>query len=284
MTARRPDGLTVGLAALLILAVGPCGRPAAAQGFIPNRATAYLFPTDVRDPRAVWVNPAGLGVLRDASIYAELSVGDPGASGRLRQINAGFNSRGLSLAYQRDILNAGIRGSTLRLGLAGGSKGLAAGVAVARYGGTGITSTGWDFGMTYLAMPQLTVGAVAANIGQPVVGGLRQRVTFVPGLTWHPGPIRALALSTLAHLTNHAEASYAFGAAWRTPGESSRWPIEIIARLDTDGGLRRSAFAFGLSIGGQNRFGAAVTTPGDASHLDAASVYGLVTREPTVRR
>lgn len=257
-------------------------HPLAAQQ-VPNRATAYLFPTDVRDPRAVWVNPAGLGVLRDASIYAELSVGDPGASGRLRQINAGFNSRGLSLAYQRDIFDAGIRGSTLRLGIAGGSQGLAAGVAVARYGVTGINSTGWDVGVTYLAMPGLTVGAVAANLGQPVVGGQRQRITFVPGLTWHPAPIRAIALSTVAHLTAHAEASYAFGVGWRTPGTSG-WPIEIIARLDTDGGFRRSAFALGLSIGGQNRFGAVITTPGDASHIDAASVYGLVTRQPAAGR
>lgn len=283
MTARRPGGRTAGLVALLLLAVGPSGRPAAAQSVTPNRATAYLFPTDVRDPRAVWVNPAGLGVLRDAAIYAELSVGDPGARGRLRQINAGFNSRGLSLAYQRDIFDGGLRGSTLRLGLAGGSQGLAGGVAVARYGGTGIKSTGWDFGITYLAHPQLTVGAVAANIGQPVVGGQRQRFTFVPGLTWHPGPIPAVAFSTAAHITPDSVASYAFGLSWRTPGASS-WPIEIIARLDTDGGLRRSAFVLALSIGGQNRFGAVVSTPGDASHLDGASVFGLVTRQPTSRR
>lgn len=283
MTVGRPDGLTAALGLLVLLAVGPSGRPAAAQAVTPNRATAYLFPTDVRDPRAVWVNPAGLGVLREASIYAELSVGDPGASGRLRQINAGFNSRGLSLGYQRDIFDGGLRGSTLRLGLGGGSQGLAAGIAVARYGGTGINSTGWDIGATYLALPQLTVGAVAANLGQPLVGGQRQRFTFVPGLTWHPAPIPALGFSTVAHITPDSVVSYAFGLSWRTPG-ASRWPFEIIARLDTDGGLRRSAFALALSIGGQNRFGAVVTTPGDASHIDAASVYGLVSREPTARR
>ena len=278
---RRFGGCCLIAAAFLI--AQPLDR-LTAQAVTPNRATAYLFPTDVRDPRAVWVNPAGLGVLRDASVYAELSVGDPGAHGRLRQINAGFNSRGLSLGYQRDIFDGGIRGSTLRLGLAGGSQGLAAGVAIARYGGTGITSTGWDVGVTYVALPQLTVGAVIANLGQPLVGGQRQRVTFVPGLTWHPAPIRSVALSTVAHVAPHTEASYAFGVSWRTPGTSSRWPFEIIARLDTDGGLRRSAFALALSIGGQNRFGAVVTTPGDASHLDAASVYGLVTRQPAAGR
>jgi len=278
---RRFGGLYA-LAAIALI-VYPSNR-LPAQQVAPNRATAYLFPTDVRDARAIWVNPAGLGVLREASVYAEVGVGDPGSRGRLRQINAGFNSRGLSLGYQRDIFDGGIRGSTLRLGIAGGSQGLAAGVAVARYGGTGITSTGWDIGVTYVARPGLTVGAVAANLGQPLVGGQRQRVTFVPGLTWHPAPIRSVALSTVAHVAPHTEASYAFGVSWRTPGTSSRWPIEIIARLDTDGGLRRSAFALALSIGGQNRFGAVITTPGDASHIDAASVYGLVTRQPAAGR
>src|SRR5262245_7881494 len=102
---------------MLLLAVGPSGRPAASQQVAPNRATAYLFPTAVEDARAIWLNPAGLGVRRDASIYAEALVGDPGANGRLRQMNVGFNSRGLSFAYQRDILDNGVRGSTYRLGL-----------------------------------------------------------------------------------------------------------------------------------------------------------------------
>src|SRR5437867_3929369 len=121
-----------------------------AQQVAPNRANSYLFPTDVHDARAVWVNPAGLGVSREASVYAEISVSDPGARGRLRQINAGFNSRGLSLGYQRDILDNGARGTTLRLGLAGGAQGLAAGFDIARYSGNGVNATGWDIGVSYV--------------------------------------------------------------------------------------------------------------------------------------
>src|SRR5438093_11305686 len=132
----------------------------------PNRSAAYLFPTDVHDARAIWVNPAGLGVLREASVYAEVGVGDPGSRGRLRQINAGFNSRGLSFGYQRDFFDGGVRGSTIRLGLAGGAGGLAAGFAVARYGGSGANESRWDRGMSYLAPPGLRFGAGAANLGQ----------------------------------------------------------------------------------------------------------------------
>lgn len=271
------------LLAVLLLPIGP---PAylPAQQVAPNRATAYLFPTDVRDARAVWVNPAGLAVLREASIYAEVGVGDPGSKGRLRQINAGFNSRGLSVAYQRDMFDDGEHGSTLRIGLGGGTQGLAAGVAIARYGGSGLHDTGWDLGASYTAKSHLTVGAVAANIGQPIVRGLRQRLTFVPGFTWRPPPVAGLALSSAAHLTTDSVESYAFGLAWRTNSANSRWPIEVIARMDTDNGLRRGAFALGFSIGAQNRFGAVATAPGDVSRIDQASVYGLVTREPAPGR
>jgi len=255
-----------------------------AQSVAPNLATGYLFPTDVRDARAIWVNPAGLGLTREASVYAELGVGEPGSRGRLRQINAGFNSRGLSLGYQKDFLDNGVRGTTLRLGLAGGARGLAAGFAVARYGGSGANATGWDLGVTYAALAQLRVGLVAANLGQPIVRGLRQHFNFIPGLTWHPGPIPAIAFSTSAHITTDSVLSYAFGLSWRTTSTSSRWPIEILARMDTDKGLRRGAFALGVSIGGENRGGAVITSPGDVSHIDGASVYGLVTRQPTGRR
>jgi hypothetical protein len=278
---RRFGGLsTIAVAALIAQPVNCL----TAQSVASNRAATYLFPTDVQDARAIWVNPARLAVAREASVYAEFNVGEPGAKGRLRQLSAGFNSRGLSLGYQRDILDNGVRGTTLRLGLAGGAQGLAAGVDIARYGGSGANATGWDIGVSYVALPRLTVGVVAANLGQPIVRGLRQQFTFIPGLTWHPGPIPALAFSTDARITRDSVESYAFGLSWRTTGTSSRWPIEIIARMDTDNGLRRGAFALGLSIGGENRFGAVVSTPGDVSHIDGASLYGLVAREPAPGR
>ena len=267
------------------MAVWPSGRPAVAQQVAPNRATAYLFPTNVQDVRALWVNPAGLGVQREASIYAELLVTDPGALGQLGQINAGFNARGLSVGYQRDNLDAGVRGHTYRLGLAGGSGGLAAGFAIALYRGTDAKATGWDVGVTYTVHPSLNAALVLANIGQPVVRGLQQHMTYIPGLTWTP--VAGLGLSTDARITPDSVASYAFGLSWRTGGgggTAGKWPIEVITRLDTDGDLRRGAFVFGLSLGAQDRFGAIGSTPGDVSRVDGASLYGLAAREPTARR
>jgi hypothetical protein len=252
-----------------------------AQQVAPNRALTYLLPTDVRDARAVWVNPAGLGMQREASIYAEFAVADPGSRGRLRQVNAGFNARGLSFGYQRDILDDRQRGHTYRLGLAGGTGGLAAGVAIAHYRGDGAKATGWDLGLTYIAYPSLTVGVVAVNVGQPLVRGIKQQLTYTPGLTWHPGPIPALGVSAAARMTTDSVASYTFALSWRA---QARLPLEVIARLDTDGGLRRGAFVLGLTVGGQDRLGAVLTTPGDVSGIDAVSLYGLSTREPVARR
>ena len=187
-----------------------------AQQVAPNRATAYLFPTEVQDARALWVNPAGLGELREASIYAEFLVTDPGALGQLGQINAGFNARGLSVGYQRDNLDDGVRGHTYRLGLAGGSGGLAAGFALALYRGTDAKSTGYDLGVNYTVHPSVTVGLVGANLSQPVVRGLQQRLTYIPGVTWRP-PVPGFAVSADARITPDSVAAYAFGLSWRTP-------------------------------------------------------------------
>jgi hypothetical protein len=249
----------------------------AAAQVAPNRATAYLHPTDVRDARALWVNPAGLGVLGEASVYAEIAVKDPGARGRLRQLNAGFNARGLAFGYQRDVFDGGRRGHTYRLGLAGASKGLAAGGAMALYRGD-TKGTGWDVGASYLIEggAALMVGGVVANIGQPMVRGLEQRLTFIPGATWRPlGP--ATALSVHARITPDSVMAYAFGLSWQ--GSGGRYPIGVLARLDTDGGLRRGAFAVGFSIGGPDRVGAVVSTPGNVSGVDAASLWGVSARK-----
>ena len=283
MSGRRTDGRSAGIWLLAaLLSVTPSARLPAQVAH--NRATAYLHPTDVRDARALWVNPAGLGVLREASVYAEIAVSDPGARGRLSQVSAGFNARGLALGYQRDVLDAGGRGHTYRLGIAGSAAQLAAGMAIAYYRGDGTKGTGWDVGATYGWFGGLTVGGVIRNLGQPVVRGIRQRLTFVPGATWHPTALPAAGLSMHARVTPDSVAAYAFGLSWRTGTDQSRWPLEIIARLDTDGGLRRGAFVLGLSIGHQDRVGAVASSPGDASSIDNVSLYGLATREPKKRR
>src|SRR3989449_9456798 len=103
---------------------------------------------------------------QEASLHLDLTVGDPGAAGRLRQLTLGFNSRGFSFGYQRDVFDGGVRGHTYRLGFAGGREGLAAGVAAAPYRG-GTSGAGWGAGIQYDAPPQGTRGGGVEEAGQP---------------------------------------------------------------------------------------------------------------------
>ena len=272
----RWDRWTVGLfLPLLLLASGALAQVA------PNNATLYLHPTDVSDARALWVNPAGLGHFPEASVHLDLTVGDPGAKGQLRQLTLGVNSRGLSLGYQRDLFSSGRRGHTYKLGYAAGRGGLAAGFATALYRG-GTSGTGWDVGILYDWTPALSIGGVIRNIGQPVVRDSTLRLTYVPSATLQLAG-RRVVLSALTRLTSDGVAGYGFGPRGTLRAGTSL-PIGLLARLDTDRSLHRGGFAFGFSLGAADMAGLVATTPADVNGIDALSLYGVSTRRFTSAR
>lgn len=255
------------LASLIALWAGGLGAQVVA-----NQATRYLFPTAATDARAVWLNPAGPGLVPQASVYLELVVRDPGATGQLRQVSAGFSSRGLSFAYQRDAID-GTAAHTYRLGLGGSSGGLAAGAGVAFYRG-GTSAHGWDVGLVYAPSRVFRLGGNVANIGEPEVRGSPQPLTFTPGAT--------LALlgsviegSAVARVTRDSVLGYAFGLRVQLAR------VGAFARVDTDRDLRRTALVFGLGFGREDMIGAVLTALGDARDLDTASLHGVSARALT---
>jgi hypothetical protein len=253
---------------------------AAAAQVAPNQATRYLHPTEVFDSRALWVNPAGLGRYEEASVNLDLSVGDPGAKGRLRQFSVGFISRGLSFGYQRDLFDGGVRGSTYRLGFGAGHGGLAIGAVAALYRG-GSSSSGWDVGVVYDWTPALTVGGVIQAIGQPRVRDSTLQVTYVPSATLTLGGGRGeegrVAFSGLSRLTADGVRGYAFAlrAALR---QEPALPVRVVARVETDHALHRSGLAFGLSVGGPDVAGVIALASADLGRLDALGLYAVSTR------
>ncbi len=280
-TVRRSGGLSLLLQLLL---------SAASAQVAPNRATRYLHPTDVTDARALWVNPGGLGRIKEASIHIDVTVGEPGSGGRLRQLTTGFNSRGFSLGYQRDLFDGGVRGHTYRLGFAAGARRLAAGGAAALYRG-GSSSSGWDVGVVYDLAPALTIGGVIANIGRPTVRDSTQPVTYTAGATLRlpsageAGGARGAAgvsgaVSADVRIMSGGVAGYAFGARVGLR-ERTAIPLRLLLRLDTDRTLRRAGFALGLSVGAEDLLGAVATAPGDVRRIDALSLYGVSTRRLT---
>lgn len=262
----------VGTALALVL-VGPARDIAAAQ-VAPNRATAYLPPTDVADVRALWVNPAGLVARQEAAVLLDLTVQGPGSGGRLSQVSAGFNARGLAFGYQRDNFPNGIHGHTYRLGLGGASQHLAFGAAVALYrGATG--GTGWDFGVRYDWRPQLTIGGAIHDVGKPTVRGVKLEPTFVPAITVRSAADR-LALSAQAEATSSAIRGLAVEGRAALPRSS----LALLVRLDTNRRLRRRVLAFGIALGGANSVGLVGSFPGGGAEQDVLSAYGVSTRTP----
>lgn len=253
------------VAALFAVAVPAAGQTA------PNRAAADLFPTDGRDVRALWVNPAGTGTDRGASVFADVVVRDAEPGGpELGQLSAGFGSRGLSFGYQYDDLGA-VRGHTWRVGVTGSSGPLAVGFAAAWYRGAA-NDWGYDVGVTYRARASVVLGMTAANIGQPVVRGVRQEFAAVPGLTLTPfGP--SFALSALARVGGLD--GYALGARWHAP---LRVPLALAARVETDADLRGRGLAFGVALGGRDQLGLLATTDAGADRIEAVSAFGVASR------
>ena len=284
-TVRRSSGPSLLLLPLLL--------SAASAQVASNRATRYLYPTDVTDARALWVNPGGLGRIKEASIHLDVTVGEPGPGGRLRQLTAGFNSRGFSLGYQRDLFDGGVRGHTYRLGFAGGARRLAAGGAATLYRGAS-SSKGWDVGVVYDLAPALTIGGVIANIGRPIVRDSTQPVTYTAGATLRLPGAGGLggvggvvgmagvsgAISADVRIMSDGVAGYAFGARMGLR-ERTAWPLRLLLRVDTDRTLRRAGFALGLSVGADDLIGAVATAPGDLRRVDALSLYGVSTRRLT---
>jgi hypothetical protein len=203
----------------------------------------------------------------------DFTVGEPSGDARLRQLTFGFNSRGLSFGYQRDMFDGDVHGHTYRLGLGAGRGGLAAGLAGALYRGD-TKGLGWDFGVVYEPAASVALGAVVRNVRQPVVRGARQIATIVPSVTLKPfGP--HVALSAEGRVTVDSVVGYAVGARFRSGGHL---PLALLVRLDTDQAFHRAALVFGLSVGGRDVFGAAASIPAGAGHVDPANFYGLLTR------
>jgi hypothetical protein len=137
-------------------------------------------------------------------------------------------------------------------------------------------------GILYDWTPALTVGGVIQNIGRPVVRDSTLRITYVPSATLHLAGQRVV-LSALSRFTSDGVAGYAF-ALRGTLRAATSLPIGLLARLDTDRSLHRSALVFGFSLGGEDTAGRVARTPGDATGIDALSLYGVSTRRFTSAR
>ena len=170
---RRP-ALGLWAAALVMAAAGP--RPAAAQLY-PALAQRYLLTTDVRDGRAVWVNPAGLARRVEASLAADVSADRDAGVLRVAQYGLSLMSRNLGFGWKRDRYPGGTGASTFAAGVGMGDEVLSAGVVHRWYqGGQGA----WDLALRGHATGTIDLSLVWRDVGSPVVRDTVYRSRLVP--------------------------------------------------------------------------------------------------------
>jgi len=221
------------------------------------RSRDYLFITNVDDVRAVWVNPAGLGWVPEASVMAEGAVDRTDGSVRLSQYTLGLNSRGLGLAYERDRSRDSLSVGVVRIGLGLPLGRGSIGAAMSSYGRG--RQQGYDLGLRYSVLAGLEAGLVVRNINrpQPVFREGRLPIVTVAGAAWTIAPqlanvaAEAIAVERLGTASGF-DMSYRAGFVLRF---SRPWPVALHAAtlVTSDGTLRQ--WSLGLAIGGLDRVG-----------------------------
>ncbi len=259
----------------------PALAPAAAQ-FRAPRSGDYLFAASVQDARALWVNPAGLAVIFEASIMGEVLVVRNGNDDlSLAQITAGFNSRGFAFAFRRDRFDDSTAGNTWRFGGSRAFRKVTVGVSFTIYSAD-INQREVDLGIRLLLAPTLQVGAVLRHIGEPVVRGVRLRPTGVFGLSWSAGGVIQLNGETTLvdpRGPDGLDVSYRAGVMLSL-ARVMRLPLGILSALDLRDDLGVDRLLFGLVLGGADRF--ALVGGGarreDTTFIDGISLTALSTR------
>lgn len=260
-----------------LLAVALVAGSATAQGIRP-RSSDYLFVSTVEDVRATWLNPAGLGVVREASVMGELVLDRPAeGDARLGQWSLGFNSRGFSIAFQQSRLPDGTSSNIWHFGVGLGFTRGALGGSVAWFTGAGDNDRAGDVGFSYLLAPPLSVGIVVRNIGRPVVRDSILPITGVVGLSWVP-LARHLQLAAEVLVVEETEISdvealYRAGLQIATGG---KLPVGALATVDLGSNFKIDRWSIGISLGGDNR-GILLATA-YPSRLERFSVTGVATR------
>jgi hypothetical protein len=255
----------------LVVLTAILSTPLSAQEIIP-RSSTYLFSANVEDARALWINPAGLGILPLATIYAEAAGGRAAGGGDwgLRQYSFGLHSRNLAVSYQKDRFATGGSDGTWRVGAAFP---LAVRMAI----GTAVTFTSpertIDLGLRFSPARPLDVGLVVRNIGRPTVRGVPQPISTTAGMAWRLARgrigIQADAVATERRPLSGYDTYYRGGALFVLPG---RQPVSFLTALDFDSDLRVSRLSVGIAFGLQAQLLAVGTTlPGSGSSTEIQS-------------
>ncbi len=214
------------------------------------RSQDYLFLTNVADVRALWVNPAGLALVPEASILAELTLERVGGDLRVEQYAIGFNSRGVSIGYQRNRLVGEKPVGTLRTGFGFPFRGGSLGVALSRYSQDSTKSHGADFGLLYVPSVAVQLGLAVRHVGRPTVRGADLPVTTVGAAQMTLSLIQVTWETAAAERLEPDDSGFDFthrGGVRLTPWK--QLPVMLISAVDLGSNMRIDRLNLGFAIG-----------------------------------
>ena len=214
------------------------------------RSQDYLFLTNVADVRALWVNPAGLALVTEASIIGELVFERLAGDLRVEQYTLGFNSRGVSIGYQRNRLVGENPVSTLRTGFGLPFRGGSLGVVFSRHRQDSTKSHGVDFGLLYVPSVAVQLGLAVRHVGRPTVRGANLPITTLGAaqmtlsvlqLTWETAAAERLEPDNSGFdFTHRAGVRLAI---------LKQLPLMLIGAVDLASNVRIDRLNVGFSIG-----------------------------------
>lgn len=258
----------------------------------PARATAQLYPPlparytltpDARDAHAVWVNPAGLALGREASVGADVTLDRTSRTLRLAQYGLTFQSSNLAFGWSRSSYPGGSASSAFVLGVGLGDETLSAGASRRWFRG-GRSTRAWDLAVRARATPITDVSLVWRLVGSPLVRDtvLRQWPAGVipgAGVRLFGGIVYASAEAEL--WTNLSRVREVRVGATIAPSRS----LAITLRADLSKGLARRGFAVAVTWRrAGSRLGLATLLPAGASSLDAVGALGSIISAPRSMR
>lgn len=249
---------------------------------LPPQPARYELTTEAADARALWVNPAGLARLPEASIGADLSADRffPGGA-QVSQYSLSLAGRGVAASWIHERLPSSQSLNVYAVGVGLGDEQFSAGVTRRWYRGLADGGS-WDIAARVSSLDGTQLSLVARSVGSPRLGDSTYWATLVPGALVYLFN-GAVQLGAEWEVAPHAWRSVGYRAGGAV-ALGRGFAVSLLADLGSSFKRRALVVAFSFDAP-RSRLGAFGLASGGANEIDAVGFSGaLVTRAPTPRR
>ena len=252
------------------------GARAGAAQVVPAQPDRYLLTTEASDARALWVNPAGLVRVPEASIGADMTLDRffPGGT-QLSQYGLSLAGRGIAASWIHERFPPRQALNVYAVGIGLGDEQFSAGTT-RRWITGAATASAWDAAARVSTLDGTQLSLVVRNIGSPHLLDSTYWATAVPGAL-------VSLLSGVVQVGGEWEVT---PHTWRSVGYRAGGTVALgrglalLLRADLSPSFKRRALvvALGFDASG-SRAGAFALASGSANEVDAVGLSGaLVTR------